>query len=70
VLNICLKNDYACHNASKDGDQNTDSPCDQLDYNVGMSHYDVELEQVKVNLLEGIQHFETWLVLNNRGYER
>jgi hypothetical protein len=25
VLNICLKNDYACHNDGKDGDQNTDS---------------------------------------------
>jgi hypothetical protein len=48
VLNICLKNGYACHNVGKDGDQNTDSPCDQLDCNVGISHYDVELEQVKV----------------------
>jgi hypothetical protein len=35
VLNICLKNGYACHNVGKDGDQNTDSPCDQLDCNVG-----------------------------------
>jgi hypothetical protein len=44
VLNICLKNGYACHNAGKDGDQNTDSPCDQLDCNVGILHSDVELE--------------------------
>ena len=61
--------DFSCHNSNKDGDQNTDSPCDQLDYNVGMSHYDVELEQVKVNLLEGIQHFETGLILYNMEYE-
>jgi hypothetical protein len=59
VLNICLKNGYAFHNSSKDGDQNTDSPCDQLDYNVDTYHYYVELEQVKVNILEGIQHFGT-----------
>jgi hypothetical protein len=44
VLNICLNNGYACHNAGKDGDQNIDSSCDQLDYNVGTSHVDVELE--------------------------
>jgi hypothetical protein len=59
VMNICLKNGYACHNVGKDGDQNTDSPCDQLYYNVDTYHSDVELEQVKVNLLEGIQHFGT-----------
>jgi hypothetical protein len=59
VLNIYLKNGYACHNAGKDGYQNTDSPCDQLDYNVGTYHSNVELEQVKLNLLEGIQHFGT-----------
>jgi hypothetical protein len=70
VLNMCLKNDYACHNASNDGDQNNDSPCDQLDCNVGILHSDVEMEQVKVNLLEGIQHFGTRLVWNNREYER
>ena len=35
VLNICLKNGYACHNAGKDVDKKIDSPCDQLDYNVG-----------------------------------
>jgi len=58
VLNIYLKNGYACHNADKDGDQNTDSPCDQLDYNVGTYHSDSELEQVKLKLLEGIQ--ELW----------
>jgi hypothetical protein len=59
VLNICLKNGYDCHNDGKDGDQNTDSPCDQLDCNVGTSHSNAELEQVEVNLLEGIQHFGT-----------
>jgi hypothetical protein len=35
VLNICLKNGYAFHNVGKDGYQNTDSPCDQVDCNVG-----------------------------------
>jgi hypothetical protein len=70
TLNIFLKNGYACHNDGKDGDQNTDSPCDQLDYNVGTYHSDAELEQVKVNLLEGIQHFGTGLVWNNQEYER
>ena len=70
TLNICLKNGYSYHNPSKDGDQNIDSPCDQLDYNVGTYHSNDELEQVKVNLLEGIQHFGTWLVLNNQEYER
>jgi hypothetical protein len=35
VLNICLKNGYDCHNAGKNGDQNIDSPCDQLNCNVG-----------------------------------
>jgi hypothetical protein len=59
VLNICLKNGYSCHNARKDGDQNTDSPCDQLDYNVDTYHSNAKLEQVKLNLLEGIQHFGT-----------
>ena len=59
VLNICLKNGYAYHNAGKDGDQNTDSPCDQLDYNVGTYHSDAKLEQVKLKLPEGIQHFGT-----------
>ena len=54
-----MKNGYAFHNAGKDGDQNIDSPCDQLDYNVGTYHSDVELEQVKLKLLEGIQHFGT-----------
>jgi hypothetical protein len=57
--------DSSCHNVDKDGDQNIDSPCDQLDCNVGISHSDVELEQVKLNLLEGIQHFGTGLVWNN-----
>ena len=62
VFNICLKNGYACHNAGKDGDQNIDSPCDQCDYNVGTLHADVKLEQLKLNLLEGIQHYGTRLV--------
>ena len=44
VLSICMMNDYARRNASKDGDQNTDSPCDQLDYNVGTYHSTAELE--------------------------
>jgi hypothetical protein len=70
VLNICLKNGYACHNAGKDEDQNTDSPCNQLDYNVGTSHVDAEIEQVKLKLLEGIQHFGTRVVWNNQEYER
>jgi hypothetical protein len=43
VLNICLKNGYSCHNADKDGDQNIDSPCDQLDCNVGIYHFDAQL---------------------------
>jgi hypothetical protein len=59
ILNIFLKNGYACHNVGKDGDQNIDSPCDQLDYNVDTYHSDVEMEHVKVNLLEGTQHFGT-----------
>jgi hypothetical protein len=63
-------NDSSCHNVDKDGDQNIDSPCDQLDCNVGISHVDVELEHGKLNLLEGIQHFGTGLVWNNLEYER
>ena len=59
VLNIYMKNDYASRNADKDGDQNTDSPCVQFGDNVGI---DAELEQLKMNLLEGIQNFETRLV--------
>jgi hypothetical protein len=59
AFSICLKNGYAYHNDGKDGDQNIDSPCDQLNYNVDTYHFDVELEQVKLKLLEGIQHFET-----------
>ena len=70
VLNIYLKNGYAFHNARKDGDQNIDSPCDQLYYNVDTYHFDVELEQVMLKLLEGFQHFGTWLVWNNREYKR
>jgi hypothetical protein len=58
-LNICLKNVYAFHNVGKDGDQNIDSPCEQFDYNVGTYHFDVGVEQVKLKLLEGIQHFGT-----------
>ena len=59
VLNTYLKNGYSCHNAGKDGDQNTDSPCDQVDYNVGTYHSDIELEQVKLKIIEGIQHYGT-----------
>jgi hypothetical protein len=59
VLNIYLKNGYAFHNDGKDGDQNIDSPCDQLDFNVDIYHSDDELEQVKLRLREGIQHFGT-----------
>jgi hypothetical protein len=59
MLNIYLKNGYAFHNVGKDGEQNIDSLYDQLDYNVGTAHYDVKLEQVKLKLLEGIQHFGT-----------
>jgi hypothetical protein len=59
VLNIYLKNGYAFHNTGKDGDQNNDSPCDQLNYNVGTLHSDAEFEHVKLKLLEGIQHFRT-----------
>ena len=70
ALNIYLKNGYACHNDGKDGYQKTDSPCDQINCNVGTSHFDAELEHVKVNILEGIQHFGIGLVLNNREYER
>jgi hypothetical protein len=70
VLNIFLKNGYACHNDGKDGDQNIDSPCDQIDCIVDTYHSVVQLEQVKLNLLEGIQHFGTGLVWNNREYER
>jgi hypothetical protein len=44
VLNIYLKNGYAFHNAGKDGDQNINSPCDQLDWNVGTYYSDVELK--------------------------
>jgi hypothetical protein len=54
--NIYLMHDYSCHNSDKDGDQNIDSPCDQLDCNVGTYHYDIEFEQVKLKLLEGILH--------------
>lgn len=49
-------NDYACYNVDKDGDKNTDHPYDQLDDNVGTQHSDVELEQAKLELLEGILH--------------
>jgi hypothetical protein len=70
VLNICLKNGYDFHNVGKDGDQNIDSTCDQLDCNVGILHYDAEIEHVKLKLLEGIQHFGNGLVCNNKKYER
>ena len=51
--------DFSCHNSDKDGDQNTDPSCDQLDYNVGTYHFDSEIEQAKLKLLEGIQHYGT-----------
>jgi hypothetical protein len=70
VLKICLKNGYTCDNDGKDGDQKSNSPCDQLDYNVFTYHSDVEFEQVKLKLLEGIQHFDIGLVWNNQEYER
>ena len=67
LLNICLKNGYACHNVGKDGDQNIDSPCDQLDYNVGTYHYD--LRHLILIFLEEIQHSQTKLVWSNLEYE-
>jgi hypothetical protein len=57
--------DSSFHNVDKDGDQNTNSPCDQLDCNVGILHSNAQFEQVKSKLLEGIQHFETGLIWNN-----
>lgn len=35
MWSISLMNDYACHNANKDRDQNTDNTYDQRDNNVG-----------------------------------
>jgi hypothetical protein len=70
MLKISMNNGHDYHDAGKDGYQNTDSPCDQLGYNVGTYHYDSQLEQVKLKLLEGIQHFGTGLVWNNWEYER
>jgi hypothetical protein len=69
MLNICLKNGYDCHNAGKDGDEKTDSPCDQHDYNVFTYHSDVELGQVKLNFLEGIQCSQKKLVWSNLEYK-
>jgi hypothetical protein len=43
ALNICLKNGYSYDNAGKDGDQNTDSPYDQIDYSVSTYHSNAEL---------------------------
>jgi len=62
-------NDYACHNTDKDGDQNIDHPYDQVNCNVGTYHSDVELEQMKLKLLEAIQHFGSGLAWNNLEYE-
>jgi hypothetical protein len=67
--NIYLMHDLTYHNSDKDGDQNTESPCDQLDCNVGTYHSNVELEQVKLKLLEGIQRSQTKLVWSNLEYE-
>jgi len=44
VWNINLKDDYAFHNAHKVEDQDTNLPCGQLDDNVGISKYALELE--------------------------
>jgi len=49
VRNIYLKVDYAFQNVHKDEDQNTDIPCGQLDDNVDISKYALELEQVNMN---------------------
>jgi hypothetical protein len=68
--NIYLRDDSSFHNVYKDGYHNTDSPCDQLDCDVGTYHSNAQLEQVKSNILEGIQHFETVLVWNNWENER
>jgi hypothetical protein len=54
--------DSPCHNTNKDGHQNTNSPCDQIGYNVSTLHAHIELEHVKLKLLKGIQHFGTVLV--------
>jgi hypothetical protein len=54
--NICMLYDSSCHNANKDGYQNIDSPCVQIDCNVGILYSDTQLEHVKLRLLEGIQH--------------
>jgi hypothetical protein len=65
--NIFLMHDLSCHNSDKDGDQNTDPPCDQLDYNVGTYHSD--LRHLILIFLEEIQHSQTKLVWNNLEYE-
>jgi hypothetical protein len=54
--NIYLMHAYSFHNYDKDRDHNIDFPCDQIDCNVGILHSNVELEQVKLKLLEGILH--------------
>jgi hypothetical protein len=69
-LIIYLIDDSSCHNVDKDGDKKNDLPYDQLDCNVGISHSNAKLEHMKLKLLEGIQHFGTRLVWNNREYER
>ena len=65
LLNIHMKNGYAFHNGDKDENPNLDPPCGQFDDNVGT---DVELEQVKTNLLEVVHNFETRLVYHNPEY--
>lgn len=53
---------YAFYNAYKDGDQNTDLPCGQLDDIANILKSDANMEQ-------GIQHSEIGLVWNNQECE-
>ena len=59
--------DLTCHNSDKDGDQNNDPPCDQLDYNVDTYHSD--LRHLILIFLEEIQHSQKQLVWSNLEYE-
>ena len=69
---ICLKNDWFYDSAYVDEDQNNDLSNGQLDHSVGISRSVVvameeeqNLEQLKVNCHEGIQHSKTeWAVRN------
>ena len=64
---IYLMHDLTCQISNKDGDQNTDPPCDQLVYNIGTCHYD--LRHLILIFLEEIQHSQTQLVWSNLEYE-